>query len=36
LVKALSFGVAVWQLEPVVVAGHTQPLPSRPASTPQH
>ena len=32
LVKALSFGVAVWQLEPVLVQGQAQ----GPASTPQH
>ena len=36
LVKALSLGVAVWQLEPVVVAGHPQPPPRGSASTPQH
>jgi hypothetical protein len=35
VVRALSFGVAVWELEPVVVQGHSQPLPSGPASTPQ-
>jgi len=35
VVRALSFGVAVWELEPVVVQGHSQPLPSGPASMPQ-